>query len=133
MDRLSKEQRSTLMSRIGSRNTGPEMRVRSLLHRLGYRFRLHRSDLPGTPDIVFPGRRKAIFVHGCFWHGHACKVGKMPKSNKAYWDAKIAGNRAHDDLVRRRMAASGWRSLVVWECEIKDEPALARKVKRFLG
>ena len=132
VDRLTPERRSRLMARIGSRNTLPELRVRSLLHRLGYRFRLHRRDLPGTPDIVLPRFGKAIFVHGCFWHGHVCKVGKMPKSRKDYWGPKLIANRERDARKRRQLTAHGWRSLVVWECETKDEQRLARKLKRFL-
>lgn len=132
VDRLTRTQRSRLMSRVGSRDTGPELRVRSLLHRLGYRFRLHRRDLPGTPDIVLPGRAKVVLVHGCFWHGHACKVGKMPKSRTDYWEPKIADNRRRDARKRRQLSALGWRSLVVWECETRDEERLARKLVRFL-
>lgn len=131
-DRLTREQRSRLMARIGPRDTLPELRVRSLLHRLGYRFRLHRRDLPGTPDIALPGRAKAIFVHGCFWHGHTCKVGKMPKTRTAYWGPKIVANRKRDARKRRQLTAVGWRSIVVWECETKDEIRLARKLGRFL-
>jgi DNA mismatch endonuclease (patch repair protein) len=131
-DRLTREQRSRLMARIGPRDTLPELRVRSLLHRLGYRFRLHRRDLPGTPDIALPSRTKAIFVHGCFWHGHACKVGKMPKTRTGYWGPKIVANRERDARKRRQLTAVGWRSIVVWECETKDEIRLARKLGRFL-
>jgi DNA mismatch endonuclease (patch repair protein) len=120
------------MSRIGSRDTGPELRVRSLLHRLGYRFRLQRRDLPGTPDIVLPRHGKAIFVHGCFWHGHACKIDKMPKSRMDYWEPKIVANRQRDARKRRQLAALGWRSLVVWECETLNETQLALKLLRFL-
>jgi len=132
MDRLSPERRSALMSRIRSKDTGPERVVRSLAHRLGFRFRLHRRDLPGTPDLAFPSRRKAIFVHGCFWHGHVCKVGKMPKSRTDYWGPKIVENRARDARKRRQLARLGWRSLVVWECETKDAPRLARVLEKFL-
>lgn len=133
VDRLTRSQRSRLMSRIGSRNTGPELRVRSLLHRLGFRFRLHRRDLPGTPDIVLPRHGKAIIVHGCFWHGHACKVDKMPKSRIDYWQPKIAANRLRDARKRRQLSALGWRSLVIWECQTRDEAKLTRKLLRFLG
>jgi len=133
VDRLTPERRSRLMSRIGARNTGPEVRVRSLLHRMGYRFRLHRRDLPGTPDIVLPVRGKVVFVHGCFWHGHVCKTGKMPKSRTSYWGPKILVNRARDVRNRRQLAALGWRSIVVWECETRDDTKLARKLRRFLG
>lgn len=132
MDRLSPERRSALMSRIRSKDTGPERVVRSLVHRLGFRFRLHRRDLPGTPDLAFPSRQKAIFVHGCFWHGHVCKVGKMPKSRTEYWGPKIIENRARDARKRRKLARLGWRSLVIWECETKDSSSLARRVEEFL-
>lgn len=120
------------MSRVGSEDTKPELRVRSLLHRLGYRFRLHRRDLPGTPDIVLPSRSIVVFVHGCFWHGHRCKIGKMPKSRTEYWGSKIAANVARDARKRRALYRLGWRSIVIWECEIRDERKLARRLKRFL-
>jgi DNA mismatch endonuclease (patch repair protein) len=132
-DRLSVEARSRLMSRIGSRNTTPELRVRSLLHRLGYRFRLHRKDLPGTPDIVLPGRGVAVFVHGCFWHGHACKTGKMPKSRPDYWGPKIQGNQQRDARKRRQLRSLGWSVVSVWECELKHPDKLARRLRRLLG
>ena len=102
------------------------------MHRLGYRFRLQRRDLPGTPDIVLPRHGKANFVHGCFWHGHVCKVDKMPKSRMDYWEPKIAANRQRDARKRRQLAALGWRSLVVWECETRNETRLALKLLRFL-
>lgn len=133
VDRLTKERRSWLMSRISSKNTKPELLVRSFLHRLGFRFRLHRKELPGRPDIVFPARRKAIFVHGCFWHGHYCKATKMPKSRVAFWDAKIAGNRKRDIRARRRLKALGWHSLVIWECDLKRPEKLRAKLLRFLS
>ncbi len=119
MDRLSPERRSWLMSRIKGANTKPEIGVRSLLHRIGYRFRLHRRDLPGTPDIVLPGRKAVVFVHGCFWHGHACKRAKMPKTREDYWAEKIDGNRRRDARKRRQLRALGWKVVVVWECETK--------------
>lgn len=121
------------MSRIRSADTKPEIAVRSLLHRMGYRFRLHRRDLPGTPDIVLPGRAAAIFVHGCFWHGHACKRSKMPKSRQDYWVEKIEGNRRRDARKRRALKALGWRVVVVWECELKSPARLAGKLNRALG
>lgn len=133
MDRLSPERRSWLMSRIKGMNTKPEIEIRSLLHRMGYRFRLHRRDLPGTPDIVLPGRNAVVFVHGCFWHGHACKRTKMPKSRKAYWAEKIEGNRRRDARKRRRLKALGWKVVVVWECELKKPEKLAEKLQRALG
>lgn len=121
------------MSRIKGTNTKPEIEVRSLLHRLGYRFRLHRRDLPGTPDIVLPGRSAVVFVHGCFWHSHACKRAKMPKSRKVYWAEKMEGNRRRDARKRRQLRALGWKVVVVWECELKNSDRLARKLRRVLG
>jgi DNA mismatch endonuclease (patch repair protein) len=121
------------MSRIGSKHTKPELVVRSLLHRLGYRFRLHRNDLPGRPDIVFIGRRKAIFVHGCFWHGHGCKIGKLPKSNLAFWAPKIERNRSRDRENRSKLERIGWAVEEVWQCEIKDIQSLEVRLRLFLG
>lgn len=133
MDRLTPERRSWLMSRIGSRDTGPELAVRSLLHRLGFRFRLHRRDLPGTPDIVLPGRHAVVFVHGCFWHGHTCKRAGMPKSRNTYWAEKIEANRRRDANKRRMLRSRGWRVLTVWECELKNPDRLSARLLRFLG
>lgn len=132
MDRLSPERRSWLMSRIKGANTKPELAVRSLLHRMGYRFRLHRRDLPGTPDIVLPGRAAAVFVHGCFWHGHACKRAKMPKSRAEYWIDKIEGNKRRDARKRRQLRTLGWKVVVVWECEMKNPDKLAKKLHSAL-
>jgi DNA mismatch endonuclease, patch repair protein len=132
-DRLDTAARRRLMQAVKSKNTGPERAVRSLLHRLGYRFRLHRRDLPGTPDIVLPSRRAAIFVHGCYWHGHGCRIGRLPKSRLDYWGAKIEANRQRDSRKADSLTALGWRVLVVWQCEIKDEATLAKKLGRFLG
>lgn len=117
------------MSRIKGANTKPEMAVRSLLHRLGYRFRLHRRDLPGTPDIVLPGRAAVVFVHGCFWHGHACKRTKMPKTREDYWVEKVEGNRRRDARNRRQLRALGWKVVVVWECETKSPDKLSKKLQ----
>lgn len=133
MDRLSPERRSWLMSRIKGANTKPEIGVRSLLHRIGYRFRLHRRDLPGTPDIVLPGRKAVVFVHGCFWHGHACKRTKMPKTREDYWAEKIYGNRRRDARKRRQLRALGWKVVVVWECETKKPDQLIKKLNSALG
>jgi len=125
--------RSEVMARIEGKNTGPELAVRSLLHALGYRFRLHRKDLPGSPDIVLPGRKAVIFVHGCFWHGHRCKRGsRAPKTNSDYWTKKLAGNVARDEKRQTELVSLGWRVLVVWECEIKDREALACILRAFL-
>ncbi len=122
------------MARIRGKNTAPERRVRSLLHRLGYRFRLHAPELPGKPDIVLRPRRAAVFVHGCFWHGHDCPRGsRKPKSNQAYWEPKIARNRARDAEKLAALDALGYRALTLWECELKDEAALAACLRAFLG
>src|ERR1051325_667957 len=102
-DTRTKEQRSRIMKSVGTRDTGPELAVRRMLHRMGYRYRLHRKDLPGRPDIAFPSRRKAIFVHGCFWHGHACSKGKLPKSRLDYWTAKVKANQDRDAMVIARL------------------------------
>lgn len=121
------------MSRIRGTNTKPELAVRSLLHRMGYRFRLHRKDLPGTPDIVLPGRGTVVFVHGCFWHGHACKRTKMPKSRVEYWAGKIEANRRRDARKRRKLKALGWNVVIIWECELKRPDRLAEKLERSIG
>lgn len=128
------KRRSEIMRAVKSENTSPELLVRRLVHSLGFRFRLHRRDLPGTPDLVFPRLRKVIFVHGCFWHGHACARGaRVPKTNRAYWVAKVARNAARDTRVRAALNKTGWRTLVLWECGLKDRAALAAKLRRFLG
>lgn len=121
------------MSRIGSKHTKPELVVRSLLHRLGYRFRLHRKNLPGRPDIVFIGRRKAVFVHGCFWHGHGCRIGKLPKSNLGFWSAKIERNRERDAEKKSELERIGWTIEEVWQCELKDIQSVEARLRQFLG
>lgn len=121
------------MARIGSKNTAPELVVRQLLHAMGYRFRLHRKDLPGTPDIVLPGRRKVIFVHGCFWHAHGCRIGRPPKSKPDFWGPKLARNQARDEEKRQKLVQSGWDVLTLWQCEIKERTALGERVREFLG
>ncbi|MHC9011985.1 very short patch repair endonuclease [Stenotrophomonas rhizophila] len=133
MDRLTPERRSWLMSRIGRANTKPEVAVRSILHGLGYRFRLLRRDSPGTPDIVLPGRTAVVFVHGCFWHGHSCKRTKLPKSRTDYWGPKIEANKRRDRRKRRQLIGLGWRVIVVWECELKYPDKLANKLSRVLA
>lgn len=126
-------ERSDIMRRVRAKDTTPEMTVRSLLHRLGYRFRLHRADLPGKPDIVFPSRRSAIFVHGCFWHGHDCARGaRMPKTNADYWLNKIARNKARDAKHQAALNLLGWKSRIVWECELKDAAKVEEILTRFL-
>ncbi|MFP5231818.1 MAG: very short patch repair endonuclease [Acidobacteriota bacterium] len=128
------ELRSRTMRAVKSRDTAPEMIVRRLAFRMGYRFRLCRKDLPGCPDIVFPGLRKVIFVHGCFWHGHSCPRGaRTPKANQAYWLKKIGENRVRDERNLASLAAMAWRSLVIWECGAGDEAELRRQLRKFLG
>ena len=127
------EQRSRTMRAVRSRNTKPEMTVRRMLHRLGYRYRLHRRNLPGTPDIVFGPRRKVIFVHGCFWHGHSCPRGSRPPStNTDYWHRKIARNVERHEEQTELLRAAGWAALVVWECQTTPEEALAERLRAFL-
>lgn len=130
----SKEALSARMRRIRKVDTKPELAVRRIAHRLGYRFRLHRRDLPGTPDLVFPHLRKAIFVHGCFWHQHGCRLGsKQPTANPDYWLPKLARNVERDRLARKRLADEGWGVLVIWECETKAPDLLESLVGDFLG
>lgn len=133
VDNRTTESRSRLMSRIGSKHTKPELIVRSLLYRLGYRFRLHCKELPGKPDIAFVGRKKAIFVHGCFWHGHGCKIGRPPKSNLEFWLPKIERNRERDREKKSELEAIGWKVEEVWQCEIKEFQSLERRLSHFLG
>lgn len=133
MDTRTKAQRRRIMQSVRTENTGPEMLVRKLLHRLGYRFRLHSEALPGKPDIVFPARRKAIFVHGCFWHGHGCAKGRPPKSRHDYWLPKIEANRARDSKAMASLAHLGWQALVIWECETKNVVELEIALNRFLS
>ena len=126
--------RSAVMRAVKSRDTTPELKVRALLRRFAPGYRLHRKDIPGNPDISYPGRKRAIFVHGCFWHGHECARGaRAPKANAEYWRAKIARNVARDAAHRERLAALGWRALIVWECELKDAGALEEKLRAFLA
>jgi DNA mismatch endonuclease, patch repair protein len=128
-DVFSKEKRSEIMSRIRGKNTTPELKVRSMLHRMGYRFRLHVPNLPGKPDIVLPKYKTVIFVHGCFWHQHeGCRMSFMPKTRKGFWMEKLAANRIRDTRAVEKLAALGWRSLVVWECEISDQASLSRRL-----
>ena len=131
-DRLTPDRRTALMKAVGTKNTGPELAVRSLLHQLGYRFRLHRKDLPGTPDIVLPGRKSAIFVHGCFWHGHGCSIGKAPKSKLDYWGPKLLQNKERDTRNVGILRRAGWKVLVVWQCETHSIERLAFRLIDFL-
>jgi DNA mismatch endonuclease (patch repair protein) len=126
-------ERSAMMARIGQRNTAPEITVRRILHRLGIRFRLHRHDLPGTPDIVLPSRRTAILVHGCFWHRHAgCRFAYMPKSRIEFWKAKFERNVARDAEVEQALCGLGWRVHIVWECETADLVVLEKRLRRLI-
>jgi DNA mismatch endonuclease (patch repair protein) len=127
-------QRSAIMRAVKSRDTTPERLVRDLLRGFSPHYRLHRKDIVGHPDIAYVGRKRAIFVHGCFWHGHDCKRGaRTPKANAEYWSAKIDRNRARDSATQEKLAASGWRALIVWECELKDKGALEKKLRAFLA
>lgn len=129
----TQENRSRIMRSVKSRDTGPEMLVRRMVHGMGYRYRLHRKDLPGNPDLVFPSRKKVIFVHGCFWHGHDCKRGaRTPKSNRTYWETKISRNRDRDAQARKALQQDGWLVLIVWECEMRDQQFLRSRLRRFL-
>jgi DNA mismatch endonuclease, patch repair protein len=133
MDTLTQRERSRRMALIKARDTAPERWVRSVLHAAGHRYRLHDRALPGTPDLVFAGRRKVIFVHGCFWHRHNhCALARLPKSRKEFWVPKLEGNRLRDLAQRRRLRAMGWRSLVVWECELANPANAVLKMLRFL-
>lgn len=130
----SSEVRRRTMQAVKSKDTSVEMQVRKMLHAAGYRYRLHGRDLPGCPDLVFGGRKKALFIHGCFWHGHPCARGKrVPKTNTAYWTAKISRNCTRDNAAKEELKQLGWKVCVVWECELKDENRVCRRVARFLG
>ncbi|HEY5411745.1 MAG TPA: very short patch repair endonuclease [Caulobacteraceae bacterium] len=128
-DVFSPEKRSDVMRQVKAKGTAPELKVRKLLWSMGLRYRLHRKDLPGAPDIVLPGRKLAVFVHGCFWHGHDCARGaRVPKQNRAYWTQKIERNRQRDVRTQAELEARGWTPLVVWECELKDMPQLKARL-----
>jgi DNA mismatch endonuclease (patch repair protein) len=132
-DVFSPDQRSAVMRAVKSRNTTPEIAVRRAAHALGLRFRLHRTDLPGKPDLVFPAKRAALFVHGCFWHGHSCARGdRMPATNRDYWRAKIGRNMARDKASLSALRKLGWKPAVIWECQTRDKAALARLLTRKL-
>ena len=119
MDRISKERRSWNMSRIKSRDTSLEMRVRRAVFARGYRYRV-RSTLPGKPDMVFPGRRIAVFINGCFWHMHGCSLSKIPRTNSEFWKNKLSRNRERDEEVRKKLEGAGWKVIVLWECQINS-------------
>lgn len=133
-DPFSPDQRSAIMRAVKGKDTTPELVVRRLTHALGYRYRLHGADLPGKPDLVFPGRRKVIFVHGCFWHWHNCRRGRrMPMSRTEYWSQKLGRNQRRDRRHRLALRRAGWQVLVIWECQLKDANKLSRKIQEFLN
>ncbi len=133
MDRVTKAIRSKIMAAVHTRDTGAERTVRSLVHRLGFRYSLTRDDLPGKPDLVFVSRKKIIFVHGCFWHGHACRYGRLPKSRRDYWEPKIAVNKARDRRQANALRKAGWSVMVVWQCQLKKKGALEGRIEGFLN
>jgi len=131
MDKLSQEARSRNMAAVSGKDTATELRVRSALHSLGYRFRLHVKHLPGTPDIILPRHRLCIFVHGCFWHQHpGCKRATLPASNSSFWETKFARNILRDTQVRKQLEASGWRVCVIWGCEVQKPDTLIKAINR---
>lgn len=135
VDTLSPEERSKRMARVRGRDTRPELLIRSLVHRMGYRFRLHRKSLPGKPDLVFPGRKKVIFVHGCFWHRHSdpnCPFTRTPKSKRGFWNAKFRENQARDQRNCADLEQMGWGVLVVWECQLKNLEQVSLGIRNFL-
>lgn len=132
-DVLTTDQRRYCMSRIRGKDTKPELVVRRMVHALGYRYRLHRRDLPGCPDLVFPSRRKVVFVHGCFWHRHRCKYGQVnPATRPEFWERKLAGNKVRDARNRRELRRLGWQVLIVWECQIWRPATMIERAVRFL-
>jgi DNA mismatch endonuclease (patch repair protein) len=133
-DVFSVAKRRAIMQRVRAKNSKPELAVRSLAHRMGYRFRLHRRDVPGCPDLVFPGRRKVILVHGCFWHRHHCRRGRsMPSTRVAFWRAKLDGNKRRDIKNRRALRRAHWGVLTLWECQTKNLEATAQRIVAFLN
>ena len=131
-DPLTPAERSERMSRIKNADTKPEMIVRRLLHNMGYRYRLHSRDIPGTPDIAFRPRNKVIFVHGCFWHQHECRQYRQPRTKRAFWEPKLAKNKARDAEVIRELRRRGWGVMIIWECQVGKEAVLRGRLKRFL-
>ena len=133
VDSVSSSRRSEIMSRIRAKDTKPELTVRRMVHGMGYRYRLHRRDLPSTPDMVFPGRRKIILIHGCFWHHHeACPAGRIPKSRRKFWTEKLQGNARRDQRNLVALRKLGWKVLVVWECDLARLDRLASRIQKFL-
>lgn len=131
VDRVDANTRSRIMSAVRSKDTAPEVAVRKALHAAGYRFRLHRRDLPGSPDLVLPRHHLALFIHGCFWHGHGCSRAKRPATNTSYWDAKRERNSARDTVAQQRLRAEGWRVAIIWTCQQgADTRTLLRRLAR---
>lgn len=133
VDNLTPERRSRLMSRVRGKDTKPEMIVRRIAHKLGYRFRLHRRDLPGSPDLVFTGRKKVVFVHGCYWHRHGCTKTTTPKTNTEFWQKKFDENVMRDNKNLRDLEELGWGTMVVWQCETERRGKIAERLVKFLG
>lgn len=133
VDQVNSATRRRIMQSVGTRNTGPEIQVRKALYRQGYRYRLHRRDLPGSPDIVLPGKRKIVLVHGCYWHGHGCAKGKLPKSRVEYWSEKIAANKARDAANLRALRRLAWSVIVVWQCELRNIESVTTRLDKFLS
>jgi len=135
-DTLTQKERSARMSLVRGKDTRPELAVRTLVHGMGYRYRLHIASLPGKPDLVFAGRKKVIFVHGCFWHRHpsrSCKLARMPKSRPEFWVPKLEGNRLRDERNKRELKRQGWKVLSIWECQIADVASLSKRIRAFLS
>src|SRR5215216_2136768 len=133
MDKLTPAERSERMSRIRGRNTKPELIVRKLVHSMGFRYRLHKRELPGCPDLVFSARRKVIFVHGCFWHLHEnCRQYRYPQSRLDFWDSKLQENRRRDDAAQVALKQMGWQCLVIWECQLRNKEALRETIREFM-
>lgn len=134
LDRVTPKRRSEIMALVRSKDTKPEMKVRRLVHALGFRYRLHCTDLPGTPDLVFRAKRRVIFVHGCFWHGHNdCPKARLPKTRVEYWRAKRENNLERDARVKRELSEKGWNYMVVWQCQLKDLEKLTERLMSFLS
>jgi DNA mismatch endonuclease (patch repair protein) len=133
MDTFSPRQRSEIMRRVRGADTKPEMTVRRLVHKLGFRYRLHVKELPGHPDLVFPKMKKVIFIHGCFWHGHRCPAAAHPQSHRSYWEAKLKRNAERDRRNLRELRKAGWDVRIIWECQIRNRGSLTTRLLRFLN
>lgn len=133
MDVFTPEKRSAVMRAVRGADTGPEIAVRRLVHSMGYRYGLHCKDLPGRPDLVFRRLRKVVFVHGCFWHRHNCPAGRVPDSRRQYWESKLDGNVRRDRRNQKALRDAGWQIMTVWECELRDQERLSKRLRRFLA